>query len=41
MSIPAIFLDRDGVLTKEYGYRVQLDEVKLYPFAEGEYKIYT
>lgn len=38
MSFPAIFLDRDGVLTKEYGHRIRLDEVKLFPFVKESVK---
>ena len=34
MIRPAIFLDRDGVLTMEYGYAISsIEEMKIYPYA--------
>ncbi len=31
---PAIFLDRDGVITEEYGYICQIERVKLFPYVK-------
>lgn len=32
---PAVFLDRDGVLTEERGYVTSVEELHVFPFVEG------